>query len=265
MSKQMSMSWETEVEEKRHVKVPASKHTGKAPASDLELVRACKLWDKITTKAHNREYELPEELQRWSSNQAYSDGDYGPLQCRIDGKHAELTVGSSSGHKAKVDLEKGELEYFDDDHDPNQEMKELLEETAGLKCEADYRGVKCKGVKHENVQAVFRVLAMPTSMDFRLDECKTNKEEDPAEGCQESCQEDLDNNYNVPSGCDCSQWQEDCVQECVDNAEPSEDVSETCIELDKQFFRDGPKLETLTKKEAEIIPSTQKKMMEFEN
>lgn len=234
-----------------------------AKSSDVDLIRACKLWDKITEKMHNREFEMPEELNHNGSNRPYSEGDYHPLQCKIQGKFAELTVGSSTGHKAKVDLEKKTLEYFDSDTDPNQAMSDLLED-AGLKCKIEGgRGVSCTGVTKENVSEVFKVLAMPTSMDFRIDNCKQDKREDPTEPCEESCQETLD--ADTPHNpCDCSQWLSECTQECVDNWDYSDEDGESCIEIEKDFFKSGPKKETLTKTEANIIPRSQKKMTEWE-
>ena len=83
--------------------------------SEPELIRACKLWDKITTKMHNGEYPMPDELDHNSNGRPYTSGDYNPLRCRIDGKKAELTVGSASGHRAHVDLEKKTVNYYDAD------------------------------------------------------------------------------------------------------------------------------------------------------
>lgn len=229
-------------------------------SSDTDLIRACKLWNKITEKMNNAEYEMPEELNHYGRNKPYTYGDYRPLQCKIQGKLAELTVGSSTGHKAKVDLERKILEYFDNDSDPNQVMSDLLEE-AGLNCEIGIDRVTCKGVTKENVSEVFKVLAMPTSMDYRIAHCKREKEYDPTDECNESCQETLDEENKI--SCDCSDWMNDCVQECVDNYDHSDEDSEDCIEIEKGFFKSGPKKETLTKQEALIIPKSQKKITEF--
>ena len=109
-------------------------------------------------------------------------------------------------------------------------------ESTGLRCELDGEGVACKGLTNENVQEVFKVLAMPTSMDFRLNHCKEQRE-DPTEQCEEECSEAL-NEFKLPDfGCDCSSWEEECVKECVDNYEYSED-QEDCQELEKKFFSD---------------------------
>lgn len=255
------MSWEVEYPPKKEYKsVPATKK-GNDESSDVDLIRACKLWDKITEKMHEREFEMPDELQHASNNQPYSEGDYRPLQCKIQGKFAELTVGSSTGHKAKVDLEKKTLEYFDTDADPNQAMSDLLEE-AGLECKIESDGVKCKGVTKENVEEVFKVLAMPTSMDFRIANCKQEKRHDPTDECAESCQESLDSDTpNNP--CDCSTWMDECTQECVDNYEYDDDDEGDCVELEKKFFREGPKKEKLTRTEEIITSKSQKKMSEW--
>lgn len=229
------------------------------PASDTALILACKLWDKITDKMHEGAYEIPENVDRFGG-QAYSEGDYKPLQCRITGKQAELTVGSSSGHKAKVDLDKGTIEYFDDDDEPNQTMKELFEEDARLRCETPGDGVKCTGVTKKNVDEVFKILAMPTSMDFRLQHCKEETRPDPTEPCEEQCAQDLKDNYNIPDyGCDCSEHESECVQDCVDNWQ-YDDEDGNCVASEKQLYREGPKTETLTKQEATFIPKSQKSL-----
>ena len=228
-------------------------------SADIDLVRACKLWDKITTKGRDGEYAMPDELNHTGENEPYSSGDYSQLQCRITGKVAELTVGSSTGHKAKVDLERKTVEYFDNDDDPNETMKQLFEEDAKLDCTVRSDGVKCTGVKKENVDEVFRVLAMPTSMDYRLDNCKSEKRPDPTDECWDSCEESLEDEHKLPSGCDCSEFISDCTQECVDNYEYDGDEGD-CIEIEKGFYRSGPKKETLTKTERVINPISQKKI-----
>lgn len=235
--------------------------------SDADLIRACKIWDKITEKMHKREFEMPSELEHASSNQPYAESDYHPLRCQIDGKVAELTVGSSAGHKVHVDLEKKTLQYYDTDAGPNEVMHDLLEE-AGLRCETEHAGVTCTELTKENVQEVFKVLAMPTSMDFRLNECQKSKV-DP----EEVCEEEKDNTSfrdlgyrEPPSGCDCSEFWDEYVQNCVDNFDYSSyDTSEgeDCKEIEKNFFKSGPQKETLTKQEANIIPKSQTKMTEW--
>lgn len=258
------MSWEMEPDPSplnTYKAVPASpkRKSGSLP----ELILACKLWDKITTKARNGEYEMPDELNHYGKNLPYSSGDYSPLQCRIDGDKAELTVGSATGHRVHVDVGKKILEYYDNDQAPNEVVRDLLEE-AGLDCKIDHgEGVKCTKLSKENVQAVFKVLAMPTSMDFRIDRCRRDKATDPTEGCQESCDETLENDYKLPDGCSCNDWLDECVQECVDNSEPDDEPIEECKEIEKQFFHDGPQKETLTKAEAQIIPKSQKKITAF--
>jgi hypothetical protein len=229
--------------------------------SEIELIRACKLWDKITEKMNNGDYPMPEALEHTGSNRPYSSGDFSPLKCRIDGQKAELTVGSAEGHRVHVDLEEKKLEYYDTDEGPNQVMKDLLED-AGLKCEVEHDGVFCKGLKKENVQEVFKVLAMPTSMDYRLDYCR-KEQADPEEECREQCQEqepsipdDLD--FSCVRGC-VEEQTDECVSDCVDNYEYPEEEGD-CQDLEKQFFTDGPKKETLTKTEATIHPPSQVKL-----
>lgn len=223
------MSVQKRLVRRNYEPVPERSQPPKPPASDLELIRACKLWDKITSMAHANEFEMPESLEHAGTNQPYAGVDYTPLQCRIDGKKAELTVGSSPGHKVHVDLAEKILEYYDNDAEPNQVMNDLLEE-AGLKCETEHEGVKCKGVTQNNVQAVFKVLAMPTSMDFRLSHCKRTQA-DPEQECRDQVENESpeDYGYKVPDGCDCEQWTEDMIQDCVDNYDYSGIDSEDCL------------------------------------
>lgn len=209
---------------------------------------------------------MPEELNHTGTNMPYASHDYSPLQCKITGKLAELTVGSSTGHKAKVDLERKTLEYFDNDADPNQVMSDLFEE-AGLKCEIEHDRVTCKGVTKENVSEVFKALAMPTSMDYRIGHCKRSQVD-----AEEICQEQVDNTTmedlgyrEPPNGCNCEQFWEDYKQDCIDNFDYNDYNSsdEDCVEVEKRFFKSGPKKETLTKTEALVFPKSQTKMSEW--
>ncbi|RLI08371.1 hypothetical protein DRO24_01390 [Candidatus Bathyarchaeota archaeon] len=120
---------------------------------DEALKEACKAWD--------------EETEKWRKNRKYAEVDYEELSGMVVDKKAEFRVGSAGGHKAHIDLEKGTLEYYDDDMPVNYLMSKLMEDI-GLKCEYHDEGVSCKGVNRENVKEVARRLAAATSMDFRL-------------------------------------------------------------------------------------------------
>lgn len=230
--------------------------------SDPALIRACKLWDKVTDKMHEGEYDLPSELDHNENGRPYSSGDFTPLRCRIDGKDAQLVVGSSSGHTAHVNLEKGTVDYYDDDRIPNEIMKQLFEEEGNLKCTRSESGVSCTGLTKEKLDDVFKVLAMPTSMDYRVQHCLEGgeSEEVKSNACNDECMDTILNSYNVPSGCDCDEWKSDCVQECVDNWEGEGADEDSCIELEKQFYKDGPKNEELTRAEAVIPAKGQQKL-----
>lgn len=161
---------------KKKVKKPAPKPKVK-PLNKLELLKeGCRLWDRITTKAHAGEYVVPKELRRFvnvnNKVSFYSSADYNVLKCKITGSLAELTVGSSSGHKAKLNLDNHTLEYFDPRQYNNWTMWKILKP---LKCNRDNTGVHCKGVKTKaQVLHVFRAMAMPTSMDFRQSSCEND-------------------------------------------------------------------------------------------
>jgi len=157
--------------------------------SNPKLIEGCKFWDKITRELHTAKamavqlgFDLDLSNLRPPSSEIYSDRDYEPLACRIDGEKAEMTVGSSPGHTTHILLDRGEIHYYDTDRIVNGVMKQLLEEEANVKCAVVEGGVDCEGLKSEvgdpqrgylpQLKALFRVLAMPTSMDIRHDFCR---------------------------------------------------------------------------------------------
>lgn len=233
--------------------------------SEPELIRACKLWDKITEKMNKGEYVMPDALDHNANGRPYTSGDFQPLQCRIDGQKAELTVGSASGHKAHIDLAEKKLEYYDTDELPNEVVKDLLE-SVGLKCRKDSDGVKCQGLTKGNVQAAFKVLAMPTSMDFRLDHC-TKAQVSPEDECRQRCE---DEQPAIPDELDTTcvrgcldDWVDECTSDCVDNYDYSDVDSTDCQAEEKRFFEEGPKKEELSKWEAVVHPPSEKKITEW--
>lgn len=153
---------------KKPIKKPAKPKS--KPVNKFEVLReGCRLWDRITTKAHNHGYAIPKEINRHEGS-LYSSGDYNVLQCKIQGALAELTVGSSTGHKAKVNLDNHTLEYYDPRNYNNWTMWTILKP---LKCKRDDAGVHCTGIKTKaQILHVFRALSMPTSMDFRQSFCE---------------------------------------------------------------------------------------------
>lgn len=230
--------------------------------SNPDLIKACVLWDKITEKMNKGEYKMPSSLNHLANGKPYSSGDFTPLSCRIDGEKAELTVGSAAGHKVHVDLKDGKLNYYDTDRDPNSVIKDLLEDE-GLKCRIESDGVKCEGVTKKNVQSAFKVLAMPTSMDFRLSHCK-KQQVNVQEECEDMCGDELSSSYSLPdAGCNCEGWIDACAQDCVDNYEYPEGEETDCPKDEKRFFSEGPKKEELTKSEAVAATPSQKKLSEY--
>jgi len=123
-----------------------------------ELIKLCKFWDKLTEKL--MEMEL------------YSDEDYDALRCKMEGDKAELRIGSVSGHRAHVFIDKKELEYYDENEDVDKVIKRLMEDRAGAICEFMKEdkyilGVRCKDIK--DLEETFKVLAFATSMDLRIE------------------------------------------------------------------------------------------------
>lgn len=133
--------------------------------SDPMLIKACKLWDKLTTNLVN--YPPLPEGERF-----YESQDYHPLSCSIIGKKVEMVVGSSPGHRTHLDADEGKLNYYDTDSDVNRVLKDLLEDEAGLKCKRTNEGVSCTGLEPERFDDAFSVIAMATSMDVRLERCE---------------------------------------------------------------------------------------------
>jgi len=145
-------------------------------ASNPKLIEACLFWDKITEALMSLEKGGKVDLSnlRPAGNYIYSENDYRPLACRIDGNVAQVTVGSSPGHATHIVLEEGagRIAYYDVDKTVNEIMKGLLESEANMECTVVEGGVDCKGLKEDKLKDLFRVLAMPTSMDLRQQFCR---------------------------------------------------------------------------------------------
>ena len=130
-------------------------------SANPDLIRGCKVWDRLT-----------EELFDTYGTQLYARVDYEPLDCAIVDDEAEVTVGSSPGHKTHIDLKKGRVEYYDKDDSVNRVMERLFEEIAGLNCTVrEEEGVFCEGLTPDKVEDTFKVLAAPTTMDIRIERC----------------------------------------------------------------------------------------------
>lgn len=163
---------------------PKAKATPKPKMSPMNmLIAGCKTWDNGTTKAHKGEYKMPEAIARYyvSPNHfsPYSAADYSNLQCRIAGKQAEVTVGSSENHKAKIDLEKKTFDYYDWSKPRFDVMMDVFKDVR-LKCALNYNNDTGRGVAHcteitpAKLKNVFRALIIPTSMDFRKAHCTSD-------------------------------------------------------------------------------------------
>jgi hypothetical protein len=119
-----------------------------------KLIEACRRWKNTAEKLN--------ELG------LYATEDYPVLEGRIIGKELQLRVGSAAGHATHIDIEKGTLEYYDQDVPVNEAMHDYLEKYAGLDCEVHSNGVSCKNVNIDNVVKATVVLAFATSKDFRI-------------------------------------------------------------------------------------------------
>ena len=150
-----------------------------------ELVKGCRVWDELTSRLQNKRITYDNNPIHF-----YSFHDYDSLRCRIEGTHAEVTVGSASGHKAHIMLTPNgwELQYYDTDELVNEVMHKILTEKLNLNCEKVREfGVFCKGFGEEKITPIFKALAMATSMDLRLDFCEhalLDTTEDPIKYCK---------------------------------------------------------------------------------
>jgi hypothetical protein len=128
--------------------------------SDKDLIDACKEWDKTTEK--------------FNENGLYEKDDYAAVHANIFGKKGEFTVGDSPGHRTHLNLDKGTVDYYDDDTPVNETMKRLFESAGLKKCKiksmygVGSEGVSCSGLNRKNVKKVSKQLAGATSMDFRV-------------------------------------------------------------------------------------------------
>ena len=76
----------------------------------------------------------------------------------------ELRVGSATGHRTHVDVEKNSLRYYDYDLSVNKEMHDLWEEYANCDCYIHSDGVSCEGC---DLEKALMLLAGATSCDIR--------------------------------------------------------------------------------------------------
>lgn len=140
----------------------------------VNLVKGCRLWDRITEKMNRGEYPMPEELKsrKLRHGSAYQDLDYDVLACRITANVAEVRVGDADNHKTKIDISRKMLEYFDPDTEASLGVAELLR-SLGLICRVhESRGVFCTGMTPSRAVKVFKAIAMIPSMDRRMEHCR---------------------------------------------------------------------------------------------
>ena len=79
----------------------------------------------------------------------------------------ELRVGSASGHRTHVDVERNELRYYDNDYPVNKEMYELWRDYANCDCLIVDDGVICRKC---DLEKAMKILAGATSCDIRIDD-----------------------------------------------------------------------------------------------
>lgn len=129
-----------------------------------DMIEACVRWDEATKK--------------FNSNNLYEPGDYEALHANLFGNKGEFRVGDAAGHRTHLDLDKGTVEYYDDDTSVNMTMK-LLFERRGVKCTQRDGGVSCEGLTCQNVKEVAEILAGATTMDHRMVMPVTDSEPNP--------------------------------------------------------------------------------------
>lgn len=151
------------------------------------LIQGCRLWDLTTTKAFKGDYPIPPMIARfkdiYSPNKPvslYAPHDYSALECRIlNDKVAEVTVGSSEGHRTHIDLAKKTVQYYDGNYERRKLMIKLFK-VVGITCKQveGSSSIKCTGIKSSKINDVYRVLTMPTSGDYRMSYCQQEHEKE---------------------------------------------------------------------------------------
>jgi hypothetical protein len=119
------------------------------------LKKACKAWDEIANG--------------FIEDDLYLNGDARALTGIAKGDILYLRTGSSPGHATNLDLKDRKLQYYDDDDDVNDNMKDIFESEAHLKCTVKQSsGVECTGLNENNVEDAAKSVAAATSMDLRM-------------------------------------------------------------------------------------------------
>ena len=129
--------------------------------TDKDIIDACSQWDKTTEK--------------FNKNNLYSHGDYAPLNALCWDKKCEITVGDAPGHRTHLELDKGTVDYYDNDKVVNETMHRLFS-NAGLRCKIRDDGVSCTRLDRKNIKDVAKRLAGATSMDMRMSNEKRHRE-----------------------------------------------------------------------------------------
>ena len=121
--------------------------------ADKDMIDACEEWNNT--------------VEKFTKNELYTSGDAYPLKAILFGNKGEFTVGDAIGHRTHLNLDKGTVDYYDNDGNVNDVMSKLLG-NAGLTCKIRDEGVFCDGLNRDNVRNVATRLSGATSMDFRL-------------------------------------------------------------------------------------------------
>lgn len=102
------------------------------------------------------------------NNKLYMDIDYEALRGWVVGDRVYLRLGDQEGHRAEIDFSRGTVKYYDDDKAVNKTLAKLLTDVAGLSCTVHDWGVECSGLTERNAEKTAKILALATSMDFRI-------------------------------------------------------------------------------------------------
>lgn len=126
---------------------------------DPRIVQLCEKWSKLVEEYH--------------SMGIYLEEDYNMLIGVGRGSKIDLRVGSSPGHAMKIDLEKGELKYFDNDRNVIDVVKTFITHQLYGSCTYDYSSseLSCRfdpGAE-DVVDKLAWLAANVTSLDANLD------------------------------------------------------------------------------------------------
>ena len=120
---------------------------------DKDMIEACDKWDETTDK--------------FNKSNIYRFKNYIVLHANLFGGKGEFRLGDDPNHISHFDLDKGTVDYYNNNKIVNETMCKLFD-NVGLKCKIKDDGVSCTGLDRKNVRDASKRLAGATEMGYRL-------------------------------------------------------------------------------------------------